>query len=508
MVRFLKMRAGFSVIQPLHKAAVSPVGLSRVARRRSSARSRAAAMLSVAVFGLVLAGCGATPPPQPQNNAPAIPPQVGVLTSSRNTSGPQCTATVMNNMNSSSGRVIMTAAHCVQSGTGTTYSNFAFAPGFAGVKARYTEDYGHTNSARCPGDWGCPNADAGRTVSSPPYGLFSVSSPPVIDITDDVAFLVTDPDSSGETVGQRVGGGWLLSAGGPTNNVKYAIYGYDVNWTYWDNSDCPAYGGSVYHISGICFNQYGSGSTSVLHWCPNYVSSNGNGGLASNGVCGLGTFASGGPWADPSTNPPQIVGINQGPLNTPSPDNLTRENSAGVLSSSNIHVKNALDTADSQASLGGGVYDDSFEHTDKWPTLNGGTQQNDVCDGTAKDGNCFLDVSGSAAPYNTFFEDFSYPTSQGQCFVLSAWFRARSSGSFSGTLTLWAIDPGIKSTGNNFPISLSGPSLTWTHVSVVEKIPAPPPGGAWTHLRGQLYIGTPNFLLDWDLAQWFGPYSC
>ena len=158
--------------------------------------------------------------------------------------------------------------------------------------------------------------------------------------------------------------------------------------------------------------------------------------------------------------------------------------------------------------LAGGLHDTSFEHevgNPNWATLNGGTQQNDVCgDGTAHDGSCYLDVSGSSAPQNSFYQDFAFSPPVGQCISLSAWFRSRSAASFSGVLAIWFRN-GVsdQSASNNFTAGQS-----WTHVVVTGRVPSPPSGPPWSRLRGQFYIYSPNQLIDWDLVQWYGPYAC
>lgn len=157
--------------------------------------------------------------------------------------------------------------------------------------------------------------------------------------------------------------------------------------------------------------------------------------------------------------------------------------------------------------LAGGAHDTSFEHevgNPNWASLNGGTQQNDVCDSTAHDGSCYLDVSGSAAPGNTFYQDFAYSPPVGQCITLSAWFRSRSASSFSGTWAVWFRN-GQSDQSASTPFTVG---QQWTHVVVSGRVPSPPSGPAWSRLRGQLYINSPGQVLDWDLVQWSGPYSC
>lgn len=280
------------------------------------------ALSGFAVFGLLLTGCGGTPPPAPQD-VQNPPLQIGVLTSSSTTNGPQCTATVVD---SSSGRVIVTARHCVQqlndNGTwGNFFTGFAFAPGYNGTRYRFTEQY------------------PGGTL------LYRVTSAPVVDTADDVAFLTTNADASGTLVEQHSGG---LTLGAPAqNSTTYTVYAYDVNWMYRDNNDCA---GSLYPSTDICVNQYSSGHTNPPHFCTSTVSqftSLGTDGYETNDSCGVGSFASGGPWLDWSKR--QIVGINKASLEQHSsgsyinPDAKTLE--ASLFSGTRASVQSELATA-------------------------------------------------------------------------------------------------------------------------------------------------------------------
>ncbi len=156
-------------------------------------------------------------------------------------------------------------------------------------------------------------------------------------------------------------------------------------------------------------------------------------------------------------------------------------------------------------SLDGGAHDTSFEHVDPWGTLNGGTQQNDVCgDGTAFDGSCFLDVSASAAPGNTFVEDFNASPTPGQCYTMSAYLRSRTAPTFSLVLAIWVRNLQSDQSAST-PVTVG---KSWTYVTVTMRVPTPKSGPPWYKLRGQLYMDTPNQLLDWDLTRWWGPYGC
>lgn len=220
----------------------------------------ASLLLSLGVFTATSA-CGSTSTKSiPGDSGPFN--QVGVLTSS---SGPQCTATVLN---STSRVIIATAAHCVKG-----YTDFRFAPGHDGDNPLFSADM--------------------DSAGTRPLGVWRIARPPYYDQENDLAFLIVDR-RNGKRIEDAVGGGWSLSANSPAG-AGWTAYGYDVNWASTDGQGCPAPGGTP-----LCKTPY-EPPHHHLHLCKQAVQkSSVNAGSVVMASCPFGDFASGGPWIDGS----------------------------------------------------------------------------------------------------------------------------------------------------------------------------------------------------------------
>lgn len=155
-------------------------------------------------------------------------------------------------------------------------------------------------------------------------------------------------------------------------------------------------------------------------------------------------------------------------------------------------------------SMGGGAYDTSFEHQMPWSSLNGHTNQLFGCNGGAYDGACYMNVSTDNGT-GSFYEDINTGLPTGECYTLAAWFRDNpGNGPYSGTLALWALNGRDDQSGSvGFTTS-----ATWQRFLVSIRVPAPTDNTPWDALRGQVYLHSTSNVLNWDLTQWYGPYSC
>ncbi len=154
-------------------------------------------------------------------------------------------------------------------------------------------------------------------------------------------------------------------------------------------------------------------------------------------------------------------------------------------------------------------YDNSFEHSmgnPVWHSLNGGTQQNIVCDATAFNQSCFVDTLANVTDAS-FVQDITQSTTSGQCYALTSWVRTRNTTSVSGRLAVWVLG-GTGGQSASYPFTVSGPAQgqgPWTQITAVLPTSA---GQQFSKVRGQLYLHDTNRRLDWDLAQWSGPEKC
>jgi hypothetical protein len=176
--------------------------------------------------------------------------------------------------------------------------------------------------------------------------------------------------------------------------------------------------------------------------------------------------------------------------------------------------------------LDGGAHDTSFEHDDmgnppfgrpKGDTLHSDLQYHAICnDGQAHDGSCYLEVSApDTSPCCPSLEqEIPYALTPGRCFTLSGWFRSRSATTLTVGLYVYAVplytQPDVNHTGPYGPQSFANldQSQGWKQLSVTLKVPSEPSGGFWGMLRGGVFPDAANQLLDWDQAQWYGPYAC
>ena len=208
---------------------------------------------------------GVSPP-----SAPA-PSAVGVLTAD-NPGAPQCTATVVDlahsfdpghpevydriqkYKNQFNGDVVVTAAHCVLSGSGQPLNGLMFAPGFTGLAPRHSVDFTTGTVSADTGPYG--SQFAGRAIGSAPLGVWGCSEnsesnqkcgvgglgeadviapdPKQIskDQSLDYAFVVfhTAPQNQSKSLLQVAGGLPIWFDPVLTTARKLVHPGYDINW--------------------------------------------------------------------------------------------------------------------------------------------------------------------------------------------------------------------------------------------------------------------------------------
>jgi hypothetical protein len=245
-----------------------------------------------------------TPAPTPitggnanQNTRSALN-RVGILTRSRTSGGPQCTATVVQSPNRS---VIVTAAHCLGGAFG-----LAFAPSFNGPHGSSSSPFYTDNLQAAP-------------ASQTPYGVWNVGAVFIpscaISVGCDEAFLVLEPNVAGQRIADVLGGGLPIQLFSQSEvGSGYSVYGYDVTHGY-----CA---GTATHQdqqgncldannNNVVYQPRGSGDNG-LHKCMESTSGITNFAVdqAGNPIvqqlltmeptntspCDLGVFSSGGPW--------------------------------------------------------------------------------------------------------------------------------------------------------------------------------------------------------------------
>ena len=255
----------------------------------------------VALLGVLAVACRPvtpspgpiTPPPTPVPQPPTRPvnapemPQIGVLT--RDDGGAQCTASVVD---SASGQIILTARHCL-GGLGSP-SSLRFAPGYQGIKAFRSRDYGTgTNSApfnEAPPSYPPFDLEGGRPLDHPtngPLGVWSISSTPIqSNAANDLAFLVVDKQSG--VALQSKTGALHFSSQDPSSTQGWTIFAYDVNWAAEDVT-------SSNHVTKSPYDSQGAGHVHECQASTSPAGTNLGGGVVMS-PCGLGDFASGAPW--------------------------------------------------------------------------------------------------------------------------------------------------------------------------------------------------------------------